>query len=428
MPPTNQRKQLQAQEAIQQKSPLKATIEKVGNKLIELSKSPSDSPKSSKSSKKGAYESFQQTLQATKREQERLAQASRAKQTPPLAPGFRPKYSWEHCQPGPDSKYQQLLDLRAQRAKDAREVEGLYGTLIDGRATVEQRERVGQIALGGVEAFEACFDAALNGIPSVERTTRRSFEMLEEVLNGPHELIEMILGFCRPIDVLNLWQAGVTEAIEVIASGQKWRRYMGLEEHDGTLHFPLKYASLEFGFNVSVRTLYQDNSASITVRDDCVSVCVSIDKHQNFGRLRNDLGHKEDRMLIMQPPVRNLQFYAQCCNHVLSFSFWPPSSRPTKSITSPNGFKVAHIQEVLALIQHEHRMCALADVLDHDASGYVHPNILAFGCVRVPAEDPTFAGMRLAENERLGIAGGPRLALIRRYVKAKYNGRRYLPQ
>lgn len=88
-------------------------------------------------------------------------------------------------------------------------------------------------------------------------------------------------------------------------------------------------------------------------------------------------------MLIFQPTIRTLEFWALCCTD----SNLMVTNGPTKIVSSVKGITVGHVIRAFAQIQQQHRLCPEADYIDHDLYGFLHPRISANGSIQIMSDN-----------------------------------------
>jgi hypothetical protein len=83
-----------------------------------------------------------------------------------------------------------------------------------------------------------------------DRCARRSALVAERVF-GVTELLERILKFCRPIDVVRFEMANITPIINAVIGDYEWQQYAGLELDLTKFSLPLEGALEEIGISIT---------------------------------------------------------------------------------------------------------------------------------------------------------------------------------
>lgn len=292
------------------RSPIRAGLAKVGAKLVQLSMPDREAAMPAVSSTHITYQI--DVMAAKKAEDEgKWAKLFKKHKSRILKPPQIERYH------GPDSDYQQLLDIRERHANhwkemnDSEEAMGLYKKVMTGRASPRECQRMACIALQSLQGMPLFFQPVLGSYPPLD-STRRSADIPEHKF-WAMELIENILKLCRPIDVLRLWQAHLTERIDAVIGLPKWQHYMGLsvdKEAARHVHIPIKGAFEEFGLAIPS---YPVRSSKATTPGHLVEVELVVDQFRDFSKLGKSLDSTAKRMLIILPPVRKLEFDVRCC-------------------------------------------------------------------------------------------------------------------
>ena len=116
-------------------------------------------------------------------------------------------------------------------------------------------------------------------------------------------------------------------------------------------------------------------------------------------------------MLICQPPSKEAELRANCCNKAVY----------RVTISSVTGLTVGDIVDAAHQLRAVHRLCPLAHINQLDEDGYVKVQIYIHARVDIGSEDPYFSGQREREKQEDAARQGGE-DRFGRYVVAKKAG------
>ena len=299
------------------------------------------------------------------------------------------------------------------------ELDSLFQNAQSGRVCTNDVKRITALVQTGLHAIEELLVPVMMSIPISERSTCRSAKLAKYVFETT-ELLEWILKFCRPLDVLRFSQAHDNKWITSTIEDPRWQRYMGLQPDYTAFHLPFEDAIEETG-------LHFGQGSRCTGHNDGTwhaQVVIKLDnKHINICRKLNDLGEKERTMLISQPPLRQVEFHTYCDFPNRRDDF----TGPERTITSQNGVTIGEVLLNLADFQEGHLLCPDATSLDgHDEHEYVHHTTEGVGSVEVPQNDPAL--WRMVEEDDYIATTDSKHERIYSYIGAKVQGKQVFSQ
>ena len=326
--------------------------------------------------------------------------------------------------------YQQLADIEHQAEQGRKLLEVLQSRLAGGYASKEDMQQISNIALRSFDGLDMLLAPAKNAIPLEERVSRSSAVSAKRVF-GIAELVDMILGFCRPIEIVRLRNADISETISVAIGSRKWQMRAGFYPSDGAFSVPAHFLDVEDGLGIKVEPIPSNPYIKDYYVEDQLRVTVSLNMPSlNYELWQRKLSNrKEIDMLIVQPPVYQLAFYTECCARVPEQNpRWDASNsnKATRVVTMANGFTVGNVLDVFVQLQKEHRTCPEAKYDQHRADGVVRPAIQAQGVFSVSPEDSAVKDM-IVQHAKDKTTRTPSpdgiLNKLGDYVKAKYYGK-----
>ena len=332
-------------------------------------------------------------------------------------------------------RYQQLLDTEHEMQQAEDNLKAFCNNFTNGEMARNDIRGIVNIALRSLEHLRKFVAPALDSIPLEERRTRGSGTSAVRVFMIP-ELLEIIFGFCRPIDILRLRTANICDKITGVTNEWKWQVYMGLQAGS---KFSLPAQGLASDIGIDITTKLVENRAqshdrcSLFFKDRMRIEIESVNTLDDCRRIYESLTDHEKDMLIMQPPIRQLMFSVSCCK--ISPAHFGPSPFGRRrsfdindigkllcTISVESGFTIGRLLEVLVQIQEEHRVCANVAVEDLDEDGFFNPKIQALGRGLITEDDPEI-NRRIANATFLQKVDREKCKRLSPYVQAKGRGR-----
>lgn len=108
------------------------------------------------------------------------------------------------------------------------------------------------------------------------------------------------------------------------------------------------------------------------------------DQWLNFDNLCKTVWSKIQSMLIIQPPINELRFYARCCERSERLDY---AAAEASTLFSHRGITVGHVLRELAYVQRKHRLCPRGEPEDLDSLGDLYPKIEARGWIHLREDD-----------------------------------------
>ena len=141
------------------------------------------------------------------------------------------------------------------------------------------------------------------------------------------------------------------------------------------------------------------------------------------------LGERCKRMLVTQPPVKEMDVYVMhCCNPPRMSPYRDRKADPgVEMLKSETGITVGQIFEVIERMQREHMLCPNGQVAQLNSDGYVKLQMTIEGSVVLKEDDPALIKKNdlLAEragNDRAREDRSTRAAEFAQYAAAKRAG------
>lgn len=156
------------------------------------------------------------------------------------------------------ASYQDLLMIEIQFAADNLDRNLVEHVIKTGEASPDDLYRIAKIALYGLEGREVFLNPALGllstlcSVPLDRCVTVNSSDVAKQVFEIA-ELCEMVLGFCRAIEIARFETTHLGCHFVQNIKVAKWQEYMGLEPRtkpDGLPHVPIEEIFHHVGFNV----------------------------------------------------------------------------------------------------------------------------------------------------------------------------------
>jgi hypothetical protein len=220
-----------------------------------------------------------------------------------------------------------------------------------------------------VKRLLAFLRPSLTTMALFERCARRSALFAERVF-GVTELLERILKFCRPIDVVRFEMANITPTINAVIGDYKWQQYAGLELDLTKYSLPLEGALEENGISIT-KCACRFSPENTDEAFFCLLIKPVSDR-TDFREKWQQLGTRERTMFIVQPPVYKLDFFISCCSHTRTGSA-AEAGKPLVSLHDARGMNVGRVLLQLATLQADHSQCPHAFAFERDKDGRVWP-------------------------------------------------------
>lgn len=262
--------------------------------------------------------------------------------------------------------------------------------------------------------------------------TPRTSALADKVFGMP-ELAEYILTFVSVPDLLRLYRVNKTFYNTIEGSGLLQRR-LGLRA-DPTAHLALPSEHLVYhSEGVDMNEMFyssghlSDDAHTIPDQNRMpvkINVC-TYSCHSKGGdeiKLRK-LGERCQKMLITQPPIKEMGVYMQCCMPRYRPYRDRQTEPPLEVVKCETGITTAQIWEVVQRTQKEHRLCPNADSFDHNSEGFVHLRMTLEGSLTLSDDDPALIAKnkRRKESREEDVEFQSRETRFRPYIRAKQSG------
>lgn len=133
------------------------------------------------------------------------------------------------------------------------------------------------------------------------------------------------------------------------------------------------------------------------------------------------IGTRWRRMLVVQPPIREMSATVSCCESVRPRT-WPRIE--PRTITSVSGINIGDLFDAAQELMLEHSQCSNAGTLELDELGLVKVRVAFAATVPLRPGDPILVSrqMKAAVDERKGFESAERNELLHAYVRYRRAG------
>lgn len=266
-------------------------------------------------------------------------------------------------------------------------------------------------------------------ISTMYRTPRTS-DLADKVFGMP-ELLEHILTYTSVPDLLRLYRVGKV-FYNTIEGSTLLQRRLGLQASPSChLDLPAEHlVSHVEGMDMNeifyCGRMFDDNvEPEPNVMPIKISVCTYSCRHKPGEQIQlRPLGARCKKMLITQPPIKEMRVYMQCCTPTYRPYRDRQTDPPMEILTCETGITTELVWELVARVQKEHRLCPHADSYDHDSEGFVQVRMTIEGSVVLKDDDPALVAKekRRKESREEDEEFQSREVRFRPYIAAKRAG------
>lgn len=247
----------------------------------------------------------------------------------------------------------------------------------------------------------------LRRLPTQYRVPR-SGQLANKVFAMP-ELLEHILSFTSVPDLLRLYRVNHV-FYNTIEGSTTLQRRLGMQPNPSAhLEQPAEHLVYHPEGMDMTETYYCSPSLpsdqNTQLEPNAVPIKINVCTWGALGRGSTEklelrpLGERCRKLLITQPPIKEMGVYMQCCTP----SYRPYRDRqpdpPIEVLKSETGITVHQIWEAVAKAQKEHRLCPNADVYDHDSEGFVQLRMSIEGYLTLKDDDPALVSRQKRRKE-----------------------------
>lgn len=240
----------------------------------------------------------------------------------------------------------------------------------------------------------------LEQIPTSCRTPKNA--RLAQKVFGMPELLEHILSFTSIPDLLRVYRVNRVFRDTIEGSTALQRRVGLLPNKSGNLELPAKEL-VYHDDGMDMRTVcYTGRFASEENAEraaNVVPIQINIFEYPPYGKRATPLelrplGERCRKMLITQPPIKEMRVYMQCCSPNYRTYVDLHTGVPVETIRSDTGITTAQIWNVVEKLQKEHRLCPNALAYDHDSEGFVQLQATIEGTLVLSKDDPVLTARK----------------------------------